>query len=141
MSALDQFLSSATTVVNKSVSLSDLPEVSMEEFYSELDAEVTTHTVTDQQFRFLKDFAFRVQQETMAGTYIPSDHDNRLIVTWFRAQRERAFTAVREKPVKVVKPKAPPKEKKKTKKQLAEEQAAEQAVFDTNPNNLFELLF
>lgn len=89
-----------------------------------LDAQTSAKTVSDEQYRIIKDKVAEFRKQIENGTFEPTRENLHTIVIWYRVSREEAFIAVKPKTVKekVVKPKRETKKAKEA-RLLAEAQS------------------
>lgn len=93
-----------------------LEDVSTEDFTKTLesmDNTTTSRSITDQQYKDLKELIAGYRVEIMKGTFTPSEQKLHAICMWYRVTREEAFIVIKEK---VKKERAPSKTGTRVKK-------------------------
>lgn len=91
----------------KIVEVKELEDMPMADFFEALDQEdtqVTSKSVTNDQFIALRRTIEEYRKEIMVGNFIPTPYKLHTIVMWFRVSREEAFVAIKPKVVREKKP-------------------------------------
>lgn len=97
---------------------------STSKYIEALDAKASGRSVSDEQYRIIKDRVAEFRKQIETNVFEPTRENLHTIVMWYRVSREEAFIAVKPKTVKekVVKPKRETK-KAKEERLLLEAQA------------------